>query len=116
MSQKQENMCIGASLVVADENTEDEMHHLRSYGETAKNLAAAFIMDFEDANFLYKQGMEMPGPIFLLYASEYGKSNDKCILCLSNLKHLVQKGITTFNVACSPAAAHNDKKNMAALQ
>lgn len=93
----------GTSLVVAEEKTEADIHHLQCHGDDAKNLAAAFIMDFEDANFLYQENsQEMPKRMFLLVPSSINPQKmDQYVMCLSNLKNLVIEGLNSFHVGCS---------------
>jgi hypothetical protein len=92
---------LGASLVVADEQTEETMHHLKCTGEDAKKLAAAFALDFEDANFLYRDKDEATKRLFFLVENAAnGKKRDQHIVSLSTLRSLVESGVTSFPGGC----------------
>ena len=97
---------IGASLVVAEEEDPDRMHHLKCYGEDAKNLAAAFVLDFPDANFLYQPSTsaaaaDMPKRMFLLVPDkQFPQQMAHHVMTFNNLKQLIEEGTTSFYVAC----------------
>lgn len=93
------------SLVVADEDDESKMYHLKSYGTQGKELAAAFVCCFPEANFLYqntKSGSGAPQRMILITKDPNGKmSIHKHVMTLSILKEFFVAGEREFFVGCT---------------
>lgn len=89
---------IGASLVVAEESTEESMHHLRCYGDDAKALTAAYVLDFQDAVFLYQPTDSDAAPKRLFLLAPEKSMSPKNPFSYACLKNLVLNGNAEFSV------------------
>ncbi len=91
------------SLVMLPEKEDgDPVHHLTCYGEDAKKLAAAFALDYENANFIYMNDQNEAKRLMILTPSTINRDKmDTSIMCLSNLRYLISKDITSFHVGCA---------------
>jgi hypothetical protein len=90
-------------LVVADEDDEEDMNHLQCSGTEGKELAAAFICCFPEANFLYqKTPTEPPRRMILITKDQDGKmSIHKHCMTLAILKEFYESGQKEFFVGCT---------------
>lgn len=93
------NENVSASLVVANDD-DDSMHHLKCSGMHAKQLAAAFILDFPDANFLTRASeTDLPKRLFLVTDKKTSSKPSKTsIMSFQTLRDLLEHGYEDFQV------------------
>jgi len=96
---------VTASLVIANEETEEKMKRLTCHGDDAKLLAACYANDFQDAEFLTSSFSLQDIKRIMIYPKEGKMIHSKVVpMSVGNLKHLLSKGnIENFAVGIQKA-------------